>query len=398
MSETSYESSLELIEDSDDEQSEDIGSENSDEYHESSDDDEVGTVSPSTVNWRTPISGITVSTTNQAYTPQTYTPQAYTPQTYTPQPQAYTPQTYTPQPQAYTPQAYTPQAYTPQPQAYTPQPQAYTPQPQAYTPQPQAYTPQLQNNFMIEIIQPEVQSQVRFEKKGRNFLVQTPPGYLNQYKPYLESLRGTYEEFLQGQIGSSYLIGQWTFRSNQEEEVKSVISQILSGQLLPPEQLKPSNQINIDMSTLTITPSQWSQPQSTQIISSNAMASVPNTTSTKGRGRGKGKTEPVQEFILPSQVIASTITSQSIPITAPSVMNQGDKETYLPTYDPMNKEPGESQSEYDVRKYLYQYCITNYQMKPDDADKLSRMRNNVDIQGIGYNQSPMNVLNSYLPR
>jgi hypothetical protein len=390
MSETSYESSLELIEDSDDENS--GSNETVDSDYNSSDDggdglgydeeseDEIVTT-PSKVNWRVPISGISVSSTSQPVYTQ-------------PQP-VYT----QPQPQP---------VYTqPQPQPVYTQPQPVYTQP-VYT-QPQPVYTQPQPAFVVEIVKPEPNQphpQVRFEKVGRNFLVQTPPGFFAQYRQYLEALRGTYEEFLQGQIGGSYLIGQWSFRSNQEDEIRNLIGRILSGELLPPNQLAPSKQINIDMSSTTIIPTtaQWSGVQNTQIVQTNAFAgsSGPSTTSSGGRkGRGRGNKVQGQimvESIPPSQIIATTMSSQTIPISAPSVMNQGEKEAFLPVYDPLQKEPGESQSEYDVRKYLYQHCITNYQMSADDADKLSRMRNNVDIQGNEYNQNSMMVLNSYLPR
>ena len=354
--EESYESELELIDDSDDVSDEALSDEDSDYdggdgFGGNDDESEEDFVIAPQVNWKTAISGISVSTTSQSQQP-----------------------------------VYNPQVYTPQPQVYTPQPA-----------------------FVVEIVPPEstqVHPQVRLEKVGRNFLIQSPPGFFTQYRQYLEALRGTYEEFLQGQVGGSSMVGQWTFRSNQEDEIRSLMARILSGELPPPDQLRPANQINIDMSNTTIVPTtygQWGGGQNTQIIQSNAFAGSSGLTGGEkksGRGRGKGKAQPqiIIDSIPPSQIIASTMGPQTIPISAPSVMNQGDKEAFLPAYDPVKKEPGESQAEYEVRKYLYQHLLTNYQMSPDDADKLSRMRNNVDIQGNGYNQNAMMVLNTYLPR
>ena len=74
----------------------------------------------------------------------------------------------------------------------------------------------------------------------------------------------------------------------------------------------------------------------------------------------------------------------------------------IPPYNPSDKEPGESQTEYARRQQLYtaliNYVLPNGQRIPSEtADLLSRMRNNVDIEGVGYNEAAMRILNMYLP-
>ena len=227
-----------------------------------------------------------------------------------------------------------------------------------------------------------VPTPMKFEKIGKNFVVQTNPGLLTRYSEYLRNLRGKYEE----------TTGQWTFPSSQEQNVRNILNQIFSGQLPPPDQLAPANQINIDLSTATSIPTTHPIIQAPAQILQSTNIQVPQPS--RGRGRGRPVKEP---SIPPSQIIASTLGTQYIQTLPPSVINQPQGQIPLPEYSPLDKEIGESQAEYDVRKYLYQY-LANNQIPPDTADILSRMRNNVDVQGVGYNQYAMNILNSYLPR
>ena len=258
-------------------------------------------------------------------------------------------------------------------------------------------------------VQPQLQSQVQsqlpvqFEKIGRQFIVKTTPGLLNAYGQYFQALRGKYEETIQGSLGMSTLVGQWVFPSTQEQDVRRVLTQIFNGQLPPPAQLAPAMQISLDSANIPGAP--VSQPTTqipSQIVQSTNIQ-VPTQPVGRGRGRGRGQTKPATEqTVAPSQIIASTLGQQQIQTAPPSVIGQIQSQVPLPSYDPTQRDPGESQAEYDRRHGLYQRLI-RYQLPngatipPDTADVLSRMRNNVDIEGVGYNDVAMKILNTYLP-
>lgn len=231
---------------------------------------------------------------------------------------------------------------------------------------------------------------LRFEKIGREFIIFTPPGYLNQYSQYFQNLGGKYDEIIQGPIGNSYLIGRWIFNSRKEQEVRRLLDQILSGQLLPPEQLAPAQQLSINLSE----PVSLSIPES--VIQPPAQIYPIGNIPTPVEPPPRKKQAPPSPSMTPSQVIASTLKNQPIQTSLPSVINP-QTQVPLPTYDPLDREVGESQEEYNVRKYLYEYLLSN-NIPPDAADTLSRMRNDVDILGVTYNPIAMEILNKYLPR
>lgn len=72
------------------------------------------------------------------------------------------------------------------------------------------------------------------------------------------------------------------------------------------------------------------------------------------------------------------------------------KPAQLPPFDPLAKEPTESQQEYDRRIQLYQHLV-NLGVAPESSNLLARMRNQVDIYGVVYEPSAMQILNTYLP-
>jgi hypothetical protein len=224
---------------------------------------------------------------------------------------------------------------------------------------------------------------------GKEVIVQTPIGYFTHYAEYFQNLRGKYEE-----IYEPYAASQWTFTKRREQEVRNLINQILSGQLPPPSQLAQANQINIDLSAPSILP--ISQPLNQPLTQVIPMTNIqPPLVQTSGRGRGRKKIQEQQPLSLaPSQIIASTLGPQTMQTSTPNVIRQAPE---LPAYDPTEREAGESQEEYKIRVFLYNYLLSN-NITPDYADTLSRMRNNVDVLGVGYNQVAMNVLNAYLPR
>ena len=65
-------------------------------------------------------------------------------------------------------------------------------------------------------------------------------------------------------------------------------------------------------------------------------------------------------------------------------------------YTPLQQEPGEGEAAYQRRIGLYQALLNN-RINPNSADVLSRMRNNVDIDAVGYDKAATQILHQYLP-
>ncbi len=138
-----------------------------------------------------------------------------------------------------------------------------------------------------------------------------------------------------------------------------------------------------------------------------------------------GLAQFAQPFQMPTQNVIPPLLNYA-PVPIPSAPKKSSKKTSAPInpmvsqvfpsqvvglpvlqvsqvpYDPTRQAPGESSVEYQRRLGLYnaliQMRLPNGQfISPAQADTLSRMRNNVDIQAVGYNQAAMQLLNSYLP-
>jgi len=113
--------------------------------------------------------------------------------------------------------------------------------------------------------------------------------------------------------------------------------------------------------------------------------------------------DPVVKRKRKPKVVTTTPTpapSQIIYTITPSQMSfspiVSEQQVQLPQYDPTLRSPGESDVEYQRRIQLYNLLISS-NVPSESADTLARMRNNVDIHGVKYSDTEMNVLNSYLP-
>lgn len=229
-------------------------------------------------------------------------------------------------------------------------------------------------------------STLTFETLGRNFLVNAPNNYFVRYEQYLRGLYGKYDE----------TTGQWSFPASREKDVREVLSGIISGQLLPPDMLSAPVGIDVTSNQTAYTPAPIYETQ-TQI---NTQVVLPPAEE-KQRRRQQTQTETSRASLPPSQIVAS-MPASNIPISAPAVIGDINTNIPVPTYNPLEKELGESGDLYTRRIALYQMLV-NYtlpsgqRIPPDTADLLSRMRNNVDMLGVEYNPAVMNVLNMYLP-
>lgn len=247
--------------------------------------------------------------------------------------------------------------------------------------------PQLQP--AIEIA-PEV-SNIEFSVVGRDFILRDPSGLLNPYIQYLANLRGKYKPDLIGGAG-------WVFLKRQEKEVRNLVGQIMSGALPPPSELPlPPTQPSIDMAAVAPLPPRPTLTPQVQILETSQLPIeiVPPARKT----RAKATVKPVLQTTVPSALPGSmqpTLTPPLQPVVLGVPTVAGQMIAPLPAYDPTQKTPGESQVEYDRRVQLYNMLVTQG-LPSSSADVLARMRNNVDIHGISYDDEAMRTLNTYLP-
>uniref|UniRef100_A0A6C0IY14 Uncharacterized protein n=1 Tax=viral metagenome TaxID=1070528 RepID=A0A6C0IY14_9ZZZZ len=271
----------------------------------------------------------------------------------------------------------------------------------SYAPQP-SFVPQISSPQapLFEIIPsasapapvvsaPTQQQPITFNTVGRNFIVRWLPNYLTpyqvpliNYRSYLENLRGKYDE----------ATGTWTFSRRNEAQVRDLLTRITTGQLPPPDQLALPNlgQASIDMSAISKLPTRTAPPP-TMIgpEPTPSPAPPPSTTYTQA----PAPTPAPSSGYLPSQIIQATMPTLIVP---PSPQVAVTEAPQIPPYDPTTKEASESQEEYDRRMMLYRHLM-GYGIPSSDADRLARMRNQVDIHGVSYEPAAMQILNTYLP-
>ena len=231
---------------------------------------------------------------------------------------------------------------------------------------------------------------VSFETVVRNLIVRAPPGYLDAYETYLRNLRGKKDE----------RTGDWIYNVKQEPQVKELVNRIVNRQLPPPNELPipSSQQVSIDINAVGQLPARPPLPATEIMITPSA---VPEPTPTRRRRQAAPTpTVPTGPTYLPSQAIAATMPTSIIPQTTTPVTPV--PQVPLPPYDPLTKEPTESQQEYERRRQLYLHLSNlvlpgGERVPSESADILSRMRNQVDIHGVRYAEAAMDILNTYLP-
>ena len=165
-----------------------------------------------------------------------------------------------------------------------------------------------------------------------------------------------------------------------------IVSSTQSDTMVPIEQIAPSPILEkpIDITMFGIVP-------------------TPKTEISKPIQIFKEAIDPVVKRKRKPKVVTTTPTpapSQIIYTITPSQMSfspiVSEQQVQLPQYDPTLRSPGESDVEYQRRIQIYNLLISS-NVPSESADTLARMRNNVDIHGVKYSDTEMNVLNSYLP-
>ena len=236
---------------------------------------------------------------------------------------------------------------------------------------------------------PTTAGQIQIGVIGKNLVVQVPRE-LGPYSQYFENLKGVYNP----------ANSTWSFYKNKEVQVRSLLTDILTGRLPPPNMLvvPTAQEISIDISGAGVLP--VTAPLVGPVVVTTEIPFVPPE---KVKARRTKKIEETR-VILPSQAIVESIQLANIPPIPPSgtpSLVPPPEPRQLPQYNPLEKEPGESQAEFQRRVQLYTYLTslvlpTKQNIPSGIADVLSRMRNAVDIDGVGYNPISMQTLNTYL--
>lgn len=172
------------------------------------------------------------------------------------------------------------------------------------------------------------------------------------------------------------------------QQINYPIQSLAMGQFQPTPNLAP-----IGVAGPVLGPGSMSQqtlitPQVTPSFVMPAGTTLGVTPAAPTKGRGKKANYPVTPTV--SQSYAAQTTG--LPILQPSQI----------PYDPTKQEPGETNLVYQRRLGLYQALLAirlpnGQTIPPETANVLAHMRNNVDIDAVGYNQAAMQLLQQYLP-
>lgn len=295
--------------------------------------------------------------------------------------------------------------------------------------------------------------QISLESKGSNAVLTDPNGYLTNYGAYLENLGGTLSqpkvwifpiqrradvdnfmraltapapapeenvirfpgditlEFVgQGRFGKMFLKDnsgsldpyyeyiktlkgnqvaprKWEYSLNREKAVTALLNRIVTGQLLPPG-ARSSVEIpttNISLDSIPVPPEDDSSPLT--VVSETIPVDIPEP---KTRVR-----PPVPSVQNTGTSVSAAQLVQSQMSVVPRAQGTPAVSKQLPKYDPTLKEPGESEERYMIRIANYNKLI-GYGSQA--ADLISRVRNNVDFEGVEYSELMTKYIDAYLPK
>lgn len=204
-------------------------------------------------------------------------------------------------------------------------------------------------------------------------------GALDPYFDYIKNVKGK-------QIAPR----KWEFTLGQDTTIKNLLNRIVTGQLLPPSMQTraqvPQSNVNVGMAPVPFEESP--SVGSAKLLSEATNLPPPEAPKTKTR---PPVAPPPQQGVSTSAL--NLIQSQMrIDQTQTGPVAVFEK---LPVYNPTAQEPGESEERYRIRIQNYNKLL---QYGIQTADLLSRVRNNVDFEGVEYSATMMQYINAYLPK
>lgn len=229
-------------------------------------------------------------------------------------------------------------------------------------------------------------AELNIQRQGRKLYLISPPPVLKDYSSYFQSVLK----------GKQLENGDWEFSARQEKNLFSLLKKIQTGEIVPESQVPLPSVSSVNPETIgeIPPPSVPITPFSTAEIQSTPPPTLfipPEVESTKKKRTPKVSTEPV---MVPSEIIARTTAlelTNPLP-TSPKPLSP----RYIPTYNPRTQDPGESDEAYARRIQVLDYLVGEG-LPESSADVLARLRNNVDIDGVSYDDLVMKILNQYLP-
>jgi hypothetical protein len=171
------------------------------------------------------------------------------------------------------------------------------------------------------------------------------------------------------------------FPKYRESKLLDYIEKIVSGQLVPEEQIPPLNP------ELLASPSGYMNPEdiSRIYISGNAQPEITIKSKVKRPSVVKSNKQVINSLMSSSILVPAS--EMSVPCTE------------VPHYDPYQRSRGENMDIYNKRIDMLNYLLSlnNPSITLDVADVYTRMRINADIEGVEYSSSAMSTLNALLP-
>ena len=227
------------------------------------------------------------------------------------------------------------------------------------------------------VINLEIVGEGRFGK----LVLSDPTASLDPYYTYIATLKGK-------QVGPR----QWEYPLSKETAVKNLLTRIVTGQLLPPSYTTqvqlPTTNINVGMAMDT--PEDPNLAKTVIVETPNIQQVAPPVTKSRVRPPvAPAVTTPTGTSVSAAQLVQSQMNPVPRPQGVPAVPKD------LPKYDPTVQELGESEERYKIRLANYNKLIGYGQQA---ADLLSRVRNNVDFDGVDYSATMMQYINAYLPK
>ena len=255
--------------------------------------------------------------------------------------------------------------------------------------------PQILQQGSIELSQAPVTGAIEsffpgtMERKNRRFYIHVNPDIL-------QGLRN-YDQYFVASKGRQEVDG-WSFPPSQEAAVRGVLYRIFTGQLPPPNQLpQPSiEQMRIDTTVVPQIPIQQ-QVAPVQIAQSMLPPQMVVAEPAPRRRRQPAAQVQTTSAPLPSAVVMASMPTEGINIYPSASGATPAPQAPLPSYEPTAPEAGESQEVYQRRLFGYQHLLSQG-YSSSSADVISRMRNDVDVLGVGYHPTAMASMNQSLPQ
>ena len=222
--------------------------------------------------------------------------------------------------------------------------------------------------------------------KGRFGLIRFSDlhGFFNEYQEYFDNIRGS----------NHTDSGVWVFPLAQEVKLKQLIKDIMTGILPPPHLQRGAQAISLNLSapTLGLLSTETESVSTSQI---GGLAPLEESVPIKGR-----RSEvPPPPSVAPMKTNVSVYEMVRASVDPAQLLPSGPPAKPMKSlrYDPTERSPGESDTRYQMRLANYNSLIQRG-LPIVTADLLSRMKENMEFEGVEYSQTGTGYVNNFLPK